>query len=297
MVTSARSNFQMSFDGTKKVDVLAKLLLALSFTRSVTQDKGSVGPLIRNREVHKRPGVSLSVELLRQPETETEKVGDFDPSDIISDARVAEVIAGETVVIRNAISTSLVDALISDLEGIREVGRAPGNMAFLTGNADWYFLWPRLDASMGGNPSAREQLYDVVEKLRSFLEKKLNTPLDTEKMELSYAFYPVGGWFHRHQDRFRNSGKQREVSFLIYLNKDWREDDGGYLRVYDNPMPDNTYEADENSNYTDFAPEAGTLALFMSDANSHEVLSSNRTRMSIVGWLYERQDSRELDGL
>lgn len=108
------------------------------------------------------------------------------------------------------------------------------------------------------------------------------TTNSTQATELSYAYYPVGGYYGRHLDvpstlyyRLGRSGQyreKREYSFLIYLNDDdWCRDDGGVLRLHVDPV-------------VDVLPTRGTLAIFRSDSVQHEVLESRRPRLAVVGW-------------
>lgn len=62
---------------------------------------------------------------------------------------------------------------------------------------------------------------------------------------------------------------------ICYLNENWREDEGGQLRVY---FPAGT---------KDFFPTAGRLVCFRSDLLEHEVLPATRERLSLTGWLLD----------
>jgi len=49
-----------------------------------------------------------------------------------------------------------------------------------------------------------------------------------------YHVFPEGGQFHVHADRNtdHNSGLERRLAMLIYLNKDWKHDYGGQLELW-----------------------------------------------------------------
>ncbi len=89
--------------------------------------------------------------------------------------------------------------------------------------------------------------------------------------EFHYAHYPAGGFYARHWDNLRGTGK-RKISLALYLNQDWHEADGGQLRLYLPAGP------------VDVAPRAGTLICFLSEEIEHEVLESFAPRESVTGW-------------
>jgi len=95
-------------------------------------------------------------------------------------------------------------------------------------------------------------------------------------LEAHYAIYPVGAFYARHRDRFRDDDA-RVLSWALYLNDGWTAADGGALRVHVD-----AHEA------RDVPPEGGTLACFLSDRVEHEVLPATRTRLSIAGWFRRR---------
>lgn len=90
--------------------------------------------------------------------------------------------------------------------------------------------------------------------------------------EFHYAVYEPGSFYKRHKDQFRNDDK-RKFSLINYLNEDWLDTDGGQLVVY----------PDEHARKIE--PCAQTAVFFKSDEMEHEVLTANRSRMSITGWL------------
>ena len=112
-----------------------------------------------------------------------------------------------------------------------------------------------------------------LEKLEQLkLELNRNFYLGIKDFESHFTRYPEGTRYVAHSDR-HSKGSARVVSFVFYLNENWKTEDGGVLRVY---------ESDDV--YTDIEPRFGRLAIFLSD-KIHEVLTTNRTRRSITGWL------------
>ena len=98
------------------------------------------------------------------------------------------------------------------------------------------------------------------------------------EFECFCAVYPPGSFYQRHLDQFRGV-EQRTVTAITYLNEDWRETDGGQLRVFLNEQTGETLEV---------LPEAGTFVTFLSADYWHEVLPSRRDRLSITGWFKTR---------
>jgi SM-20-related protein len=90
--------------------------------------------------------------------------------------------------------------------------------------------------------------------------------------EFHYAIYEEGSFYKRHKDQFRNDSN-RKYSLISYLNENWLEGDGGELLVY------------QNEEVQKIAPHSQTTVFFKSDEMEHEVTMTNRSRMSISGWL------------
>jgi SM-20-related protein len=67
---------------------------------------------------------------------------------------------------------------------------------------------------------------------------------------------------------------------VLYLNRAWRETDGGAVRMYVGEAAGPS----ERESHVDIAPHAGTLVLFLSADFEHEVLPASRERMSVAGW-------------
>ncbi|WP_430407005.1 2OG-Fe(II) oxygenase [Fluviicola sp.] len=62
---------------------------------------------------------------------------------------------------------------------------------------------------------------------------------------------------------------------VLYLNEDWKKEDGGLLSLYP-----------KAGQQIDISPLGGRMVLFRSDEMEHEVNPSlTRTRNSIAGWL------------
>lgn len=119
-----------------------------------------------------------------------------------------------------------------------------------------------------------------IDALREYLKENLY--LSLKDFECHLATYPPGSLYKRHLDQFKTDDHRR-ISVIVYLNQNWKEEEGGQLRMYL-----------ENSSI-DFLPIAGRLICFRSDKIEHEVLSATRERLSITGWLLDQfSDLRHL---
>ena len=90
--------------------------------------------------------------------------------------------------------------------------------------------------------------------------------------EFHIAKYPAGSYYHRHLDQF-NERTNRQITVLIYLNKDWKQGNGGELVIY------------KEDQEILVEPIAKRLLLFKSDVIEHEVLTTQVPRYSLTGWL------------
>lgn len=90
--------------------------------------------------------------------------------------------------------------------------------------------------------------------------------------EFHYALYPTGSFYKKHLDQFRNNSS-RQYSMIMYLNTDWAATDGGELRIH------------TMNHEQDIAPTNGKSVFFKSSELEHEVLLTNKPRMSVTGWL------------
>ena len=119
-----------------------------------------------------------------------------------------------------------------------------------------------------------------IDDLRIFLKENLY--LSLKDFECHLASYPPGSFYKRHLDQFKTDDHRR-ISVITYLNPNWKESEGGQLRMY------------LENEYFDFFPQAGRMICFRSDQIEHEVLPATRERLSITGWLLDQySDLRHL---
>ncbi|NCN87895.1 MAG: 2OG-Fe(II) oxygenase [Gallionella sp.] len=92
--------------------------------------------------------------------------------------------------------------------------------------------------------------------------------------ECHYAIYEKGAGYAKHSDVLQGK-KNRILTTVLYLNKDWQAANGGELVVYD---------PTGMSVIARVNPAFGTMIIFLSESFPHEVLTSLATRRSITGW-------------
>lgn len=90
--------------------------------------------------------------------------------------------------------------------------------------------------------------------------------------EFHYTMYENGSFYKKHIDQFRNS-ESRQFSMIFYLNPGWADGDGGELCVYHDSVQQKV------------SPINGRVVFFKSNELPHEVLVTNKPRLSITGWL------------
>ena len=101
--------------------------------------------------------------------------------------------------------------------------------------------------------------------------------LGLKSFEGHFARYPIGSFYKRHLDQF-HAVPHRIVTIILYLNESWTEADGGQLRMY---FP----QEDGSERVEDVLPVGGRLVVFLSEEIPHEVLPTQKERISITGWL------------
>lgn len=119
--------------------------------------------------------------------------------------------------------------------------------------------------------------FNALESLRLAINQHLYMGLFG--FEGHMTVYPPGSFYRKHLDQF-NAVAHRKVSTILYLNPDWQPEDGGQLRIY--------MDASGEGECRDILPLSGTLVTFLSDRFYHEVLPTQRERMSITGWFKVR---------
>jgi len=112
--------------------------------------------------------------------------------------------------------------------------------------------------------------FDLMDSFVSYLNSSCYTGITG--YEFHYTLYEKGSFYKKHLDQFGNN-PSRQYSMIMYLNSDWQEDDGGELRIH------------HSDHLQNISPVNGKSVFFKSSELEHEVMLTNRPRMSITGWL------------
>lgn len=123
---------------------------------------------------------------------------------------------------------------------------------------------------------------DKMYGLLAELKRQTFIPLNT--FETHYSIYPKGGFYQKHLDQFQGD-TSRQISFILYLNPEWSEKDGGELVIYNENKPDRID--------TQVLPRWGRLVIFLSGSIEHEVLVTNRKRYSLTGWMRQAEIQKD----
>jgi SM-20-related protein len=118
--------------------------------------------------------------------------------------------------------------------------------------------------------AAESSFLDEINTFSSYLNQTCYTGITGN--EFHYAVYEKGTFYKRHLDQFKND-ENRKFSVITYLNKDWKEEDGGQLLLF---IGDETIK---------IQPNWGKTVFLKSELIEHEVSLSHRQRLSITGWL------------
>lgn len=112
--------------------------------------------------------------------------------------------------------------------------------------------------------------FELMDSFTKFLNDTCYTGINS--YEFHYTLYETGSFYKKHLDQFRNNDK-RKYSMIMYLNDNWEENDGGELCIH------------FQNKIQNISPNSGKSVFFQSNELEHEVLITNKPRMSITGWL------------
>ena len=112
--------------------------------------------------------------------------------------------------------------------------------------------------------------FDLMDSFVQYLNDNCFTGITS--YEFHYTLYEKGSFYKKHIDQFRNNDS-RKYSMIMYLNSNWAEDDGGELCIH------------HKKGLQNISPDCGKSVFFQSNELEHEVLVTNKPRMSITGWL------------
>ena len=120
------------------------------------------------------------------------------------------------------------------------------------------------------NDVHENEFFDLMDRFVSYLNQTCYTNITG--YEFHYTLYETGSFYKKHIDQFRNNDS-RQYSMIMYLNEDWQQADGGELCIH------------QQGEQQHISPAGGKSVFFKSNELEHEVLITNKPRMSITGWL------------
>jgi len=131
---------------------------------------------------------------------------------------------------------------------------------------------------------ATHEMFAGIESLIPSLERAFGIPgLSMELVGGGYHVIPVGGYLAVHTDFNRSpvTGLHRRLNLLVYLNEDWKADDGGQLELWDDEGPSVRID-----------PEFNRTAVFAtSDRSWHgHPEPTKRVRRSVAAYFYSREE-------
>ena len=171
------------------------------------------------------------------------------------------------------ISEELAENLVQRLFELKEQNLLKaagiGNVAKLTHNAEI-----RSDAiywlDRNNNNEFENQFLDQVDTFVTYLNRSCYTGITG--YEFHFALFDKGSFYRKHLDQFQNNSS-RQFSMITYLNQNWQPEDGGELCIYD------------EEKIQKVTPNNRKTVFFKSDELVHEVLETNKARLSVTGWL------------
>ena len=112
--------------------------------------------------------------------------------------------------------------------------------------------------------------FDLMDNFVAYLNASCYTGITS--YEFHYTLYETGSFYKKHLDQFQNNDT-RKYSIIMYLNDAWETNDGGQLCIH------------HQDSLQNISPTNGKIVFFKSNELAHEVLVTNKPRMSITGWL------------
>lgn len=117
------------------------------------------------------------------------------------------------------------------------------------------------------------ELREQLDLMRMMLNQ--NFYLGLKRSETHFAVYPPGAEYQKHIDNHKGFNS-REITFILYLNENWKKGDGGELSIFQ--------PSDQDVLMTQIEPMFGTFVLFRSKVFPHQVEKNFHQRLSLTGW-------------
>lgn len=188
---------------------------------------------------------------------------------------VEELAGAGYAVLEDFLPAALVSALAADLEALQQSGGlSSAGVGRESARREDNSVRRAAIRWFDGGTDAERRLLDVAETIRLAINRRLF--LGLFDFECNFIAYPPGGFYGRHLDSLSGS-RNRVVSFVTYLDPDWRAEEGGLLRLW--RTPDDVGDA-----AAVVIPAPGRVVLMLSEEIPHEVTPSTRARHAIAGW-------------
>ena len=176
-------------------------------------------------------------------------------------------------IVEHFVSEELAQHLINRLFELKEQNLLKaagiGNAAKLTQNSairsDTIYWLDRAN-----NNEHENAFLDQVDAFVSYLNRSCYTGITG--YEFHFALFDKGSFYRKHLDQFQDNSS-RQFSMITYLNENWQPKDGGELCIYD------------EAKIQIVTPNNRKTVFFKSDELVHEVLETNKARLSVTGWL------------
>ncbi|MNK99825.1 2OG-Fe(II) oxygenase superfamily protein [compost metagenome] len=135
----------------------------------------------------------------------------------------------------------------------------------------------RGDSTLWLEDSQSPALQSEVSNFLTELMQELNQTLflGLKRFESHFAWYPPGSGYQKHIDNHQGLSHRR-VTFVLYLNENWQNADGGELSLFAPDEPDKKIHS--------IKPQLGNFVLFRSELFPHQVEESFKVRKSLTGW-------------
>lgn len=124
-------------------------------------------------------------------------------------------------------------------------------------------------------PEPFKRVTILLEEMKLVLNRHLF--LGLKEFECHLAYYEKGTFYKKHLDRFENDSS-RVLSFVLYLNEEWDQAQGGELILFDKP----------GEEIRVITPMPGTFVCFLSSEFPHEVKPAEVERRSLTGWIHTK---------
>jgi Rps23 Pro-64 3,4-dihydroxylase Tpa1-like proline 4-hydroxylase len=212
------------------------------------------------------------------------------PSPLLSSSDVAKIANGGVAVLPGFVPADLVERMRADAKQLQKKGafRPDGLTNYALGDSEKQGFTPaasrqtfRAEASGSqqswllsdlGDYSTRIEFDDLLAELRKQLAADLHRPTllnsddqqkDRQRTEITYNWYEPGAKLGRHLDEHHEETKgpmgwryptRRSVTWLVYLNDDWKKNEGGALLCHPRRGHDGTFTDDDGTNTIDCGP-------------------------------------------